>query len=124
MEGKCEFCAKRAMCGKPIGHLFGFCNTDFVPAGANDRDVKRTTFEVRQIDAWRDVEDTWTWNTSYLIGTFRTGAKDERRAFYNYLRRQGIAFHRGRVMIEDSYDDVYTIVDRKTGEPLFAAIPC
>lgn len=124
MEGKCEFCAKRATCGKPIGRIWGFCNTDFVPAGANDRDVKRTTFEVRQIDAWRDVEDTWTWNTSYLIGAFRTGAKDERRAFYNYLRRQGIAFYRGRVMIENSYDDVYTIVDRKTGEPLFAAIPC
>jgi len=84
--------------------------------------IKRFTFEVRQIEAWHDPEG-WTWNTSYLIGTFRTGAKDERRAFYNYLRRQGITFYRGRVQIEDD-GSIYEIVDRKTGEPLFAAIPC
>ena len=83
---------------------------------------RKYSFEIRQLDCWCYGGD-WTQNTSYLIGTMETGAKDEKRAFVRYLnRKHGIIFKRNRTRIE--FDgDCYTIVDRKTGEPLFIAIP-
>lgn len=80
-----------------------------------------TTYEVREIDAWM-YDDSWTWNTSFIVGTFTTAAQDTARAFRHYLKTQGVTFRRGTTRTE--YDgDVYEIVDRKTGEPLYAAIP-
>lgn len=80
-------------------------------------------FEVRQIDAWGNAVDGYEWNTSYLVGKFTTHAKSEKRAFCDFLRKNGIVFKVNRTLIE--FDgDVYTIIDRKTKEPLFAAIPC
>ena len=32
MSGNCENCAKKEQCHKDIGIIWGFCNTDFVPA--------------------------------------------------------------------------------------------
>ena len=80
------------------------------------------TYEIREIDALHDGE-CWTWNTSYNLGIMMTSARDERRAFTRYLQqRHGITFKRNRTRI--TWDgDVYEITDRKTGEPLFAAIP-
>ena len=79
------------------------------------------TFEVREIDALRD-DDGWIWNTSYHVGEFTTRAKDGKRAFCAYLKRRGVVFKVNRTLID--YDgDVYEIVDRKTKEPLYAAIP-
>ena len=79
-----------------------------------------TTYEVREIDAWM-YDDSWTYNTSYHLGSFTTTG-DPARAFRRYLKTQGITFVKGRTRTE--YDgDVFEIVDRKTGEPLFAAIP-
>lgn len=85
--------------------------------------MKRFKFEIREIDALNYGEDGWTWNTSYHAGDMETGAKNERRAFTRWLKnRKGITFKANRTLIE--YDgDVYTIIDRKTKEPLFAAIP-
>ena len=80
------------------------------------------TFEVRQIEAWRDCED-WYWNDSYFMGTFSTKAKDEKRAFSAFLRKHGIVFKINRSLIVND-GDILTIIDRKTKEPLFAAIPC
>lgn len=78
-------------------------------------------YEVREIDAWM-YDDSWTWNTSFIVGTFTTAAQDTARAFRHYLKTQGVTFRRGTTRTE--YDgDVYEIVDRKTGEPLYAAIP-
>ena len=79
-------------------------------------------YEIREIDAMHDGE-SWYWNTSYFYGIMNTRAKNVKRAFTAYLRREhGIVFLRNRTRIE--YDgDVYEILDRKTGEPLFAAIP-
>lgn len=87
------------------------------------------TYEVRKIDAlaeYGDHEDpeeepTWIWNTSYNLGEFTT-AGDVPRAFRRALDKLGVSFYRGKTRTE--YDgDVYEIVDRATGEPLFAAIP-
>lgn len=78
------------------------------------------TFEVREIDAWA-YDDGWTWNTSYRLGEFTT-AGDVPRAFRRALGKLGVSFYRGKTRTE--YDgDVYEIIDRKTGAPLFAAIP-
>lgn len=79
-------------------------------------------YEVRQIDAWNSP-DGWTYNDSWHVGEFRTNARNEKRAFTNFLKRHGIVFKKNRTRIE--YDgDIYEIQDRKTREPLFAAIPC
>lgn len=79
-------------------------------------------FEIREVDALMYDYD-WMWNQSFKLGEMETSAKDERRAFTGWLkRRQGISFKANRTLID--YDgDVYTIIDRKTKEPLFAAIP-
>lgn len=78
-------------------------------------------YEVRQVDAYI-YDDCWTYNMTYLIGTFSTFAEDIPRAIRYYLKSQGIAFQPHATRTE--YDgDFYEIVDRKTGEPLFCAIP-
>lgn len=88
------------------------------------------TYEIREVDALAEYDDpddpeeepAWIWNTSYRLGEFTT-AGDPARALRHYLKQHhGITFYRGRTVTE--YDgDVYEIVDRKTGDPLFAAIP-
>lgn len=84
-------------------------------------------YEVRQVDAWAEYDDpdeapAWTYNTTYRIGSFATYAEDIPRAIRYYLKSKGITFNPGRTRTE--YDgDIYEIVDRKTGEPLFCAVP-
>lgn len=85
--------------------------------------MKKYSYDVRQIDAWGNKIDGYEWNTSYFLGTLETSAANEKRAFTRYLKnKHGIVFKKNRTRIE--YDgSVYEIVDRKTGEPLFAMIP-
>lgn len=80
-------------------------------------------YEIRQLDAWGNNEEGYEINTSYLMGTMVTRANNEKQAFTRYLaNRHGITFKRNRTRIE--FDgDCYTIIDRKTKEPLFIAIP-
>lgn len=84
--------------------------------------MSKIKFEVREVDAWK-YDDFWEWNTSYFIGTFTTSAKNEKRAFTNFLRKHGIVFKVNRTLI-DTQDGggIYEIIDRKTKEPLYAAI--
>ena len=81
-------------------------------------------FEIREIDAWNYGEDEgWIWNTSYKLGTMETTAQNEKRAFTQWMKNHaGITFKMNRTLI-DFDGDVYTIIDRKTKEPLFAVIP-
>jgi len=82
---------------------------------------KGTLFEIRQLDCYL-YDNEWTENTSYFIGNMITHAQDEKRAFTAWLKKKGITFKLNRTLIE--YDgDFYTIIDRKTKEPLFMAIP-
>lgn len=86
----------------------------------------KVKFEAREVDAWRepapDGDGTaWTYNASYYIGTFKSAAKDPRRAFTRYLKARGIVFKRNRTRIYDD-GDIIEITDRKTGEPLYCAI--
>lgn len=88
------------------------------------KNTSKIKFEIREIDAWNYGEDEgWIWNTSYHMGVMVTKAKDEKKAFTAWMKHHlGISFKPNRTLIE--YDgDVYTIIDRKTKEPLFAAIP-
>ena len=81
------------------------------------------TYEIRQIDAWNEGEDNgWTWNTSYHIGNFTTNASDHKTAFLHALKKLGIICKRGKCKVEYQ-GDIYELQDRKTSEPLFAAIP-
>lgn len=85
--------------------------------------MEKYKYEIREIDAWGNAFDGYEWNTSYLIGTFETSAKNERKAFTAALKRiAGITFKKNRTIID--YDgSVYEILDRKTKMPLYAAIP-
>lgn len=78
-------------------------------------------FLVRELDSWFNEEEGWWVNNCYNIGEFKTKAKNERKAFTAFLRRNGIIFKKNRTRIEFDGDN-YTIVDRKTGEPLYDAI--
>ena len=77
-------------------------------------------FEIREIDAWY-YDDSWHWNSSYNVGIMTTNAKDVKRAFIRFLKKHGISFKLNRTIIEDQFD-VIEILDRKTKEPLYAAI--
>ena len=87
------------------------------------KNTKGCSFEIRQLDAWGNAEEGYEINTSYHMGEMITKAQDERRAFTAWMKRHlGISFKPNRTLIE--YDgDCYTIIDRKTKEPLFIAIP-
>ena len=39
------------------------------------------TYEIRQIDAWTEEGNGWTWNTSYYMGDFATSASDHKKPF-------------------------------------------
>lgn len=86
--------------------------------------MKKFKFEIREIKAWNyGEEEGWIWNTSYHMGDMVTSAKNEKRAFTSWMKNHaGITFKPNRTLIE--YDgDCYTIIDRKTKQPLFIAIP-
>lgn len=78
-------------------------------------------YAVYQVDAWK-YDDDWSVNDSFFVGDFLTSAKDHKRAFIDYLRRRGISFKLNRTLIEDD-GSCFTVVDRKTKEPLFIAAP-
>ena len=78
-------------------------------------------YTIRQVDAWADGEDGWTYNQTWTCGEMETEAQDVRRAFTAFLRKHGIVFRKGCTLIDFDGDN-YTIVDRKTREPLFDCI--
>ena len=89
---------------------------------------KKFKFEIREIDAWTepgpddDGRPAWTWNTSYYIGDMETAAAKPQRALAAWLKKRGIVCYPARVRYHDD-GDIIEIQDRKTGEPLIAAIP-
>ena len=85
--------------------------------------TNKASFEIRQLDAWGNADEGYEINESWHMGEMVTIAKDEKRAFCAWMKNHlGIRFKNNRTLIE--YDgDCYTIIDRKTKEPLFIAIP-
>ena len=90
--------------------------------------VKKFRYEIRQIEAWAEpCEDdsesvSWTWNTSYLLSTFSSKADNLERIFRYQLHKLGISLVTGKTKIVWG-GSIYEIIDKKTGEPLFAMIP-
>ena len=78
-------------------------------------------FEIRQIDAWF-YDDCWNYNETFRIGEFTTKAENVKRAFCRALHGLGVVFYRGRAVVVDE-GDLLEIQNRKSGEPLFVAIP-
>ena len=83
--------------------------------------MEKTIFEVRQIDAWI-YDNEWNYNKTFKLFNFKTSAKNEKRAFLNALKNHGIKFYRGKIQVT-SDGSVYELINRKTKEPLFCAIP-
>ena len=81
----------------------------------------KNKFLIRQVEAWYNECDGWTYNQTWNIGEMITRAKDEKRAFTNYLKKQGIVFKSNRTLIDFDGNN-YTIIDRKTKEPYFDAV--
>lgn len=84
------------------------------------------TLRILSIDAWREPEGGWRWNAWYYAGTMRRdvfeAVVDSPRKLFRWFRDEGLLSDasKGRVACED--DDGYNvvIVNRATGEPLFA----
>lgn len=79
-------------------------------------------FEIRKIDALNIDGEGWKCNSMYPIGTFKTDATDQKRAFLYALHKVGIVCKRGK-MVVISKGNTYEVQNRRTGEPLFIAIP-
>ena len=77
-------------------------------------------FEVIQIDAWQDTDETFYYNNTFSLGTYRTRGTNY-YGFHKFLKSKGIEFKKGTVLFIDDIDRI-EIQDRKTGKPLFAAI--
>ena len=82
--------------------------------------MKKNVFLIRQVEAWASPEG-WDYNNVFVIGELSTSAKNERKAITTYLRKRGIVFKKNRTLIEFDGDN-YTIIDRKTKEPIFDAV--
>ncbi len=84
---------------------------------------KKCHFEIRQVEAWNDPEGGWVWNDSYRLGEFSVlDGANEKRAFLKALHKLGIKLARGAYVVVCD-NDIYEVQDRKTGEPILAAIP-
>lgn len=79
-------------------------------------------YEIRQVDAWTDPDGGWTYNETWRLGEMETTG-DPRRAFPRWLAKKGIVFKHARTRIETPDGSLYEILDRKTLEPLFCAVP-
>ena len=93
----------------------------YIAEGAPTMKADATRYEIRQVDAIA-YDDGWNYNETWNIGTFATAAADVPRAFRRALENLGVLFvpHKTATVYDG---DVYEIVDRKTGETLFCAIP-
>ena len=80
----------------------------------------KTTYEIRQIDAW--LAGSWYWNDSWHIGEFKTSSQNINQPFMKALKKLGITFQKGNIYVAYVCDSV-EVRNRKTDEPYFAAIP-
>ena len=79
-------------------------------------------YELRQIDAWAEGENGWYYNQTWKLAEYETEAQDEKRAFLRQLHKLGISCKRGKCKVV-SDGSLLELIDRKTEEPLFCAVP-
>lgn len=80
----------------------------------------RDRFELRTVDAWAEPDGGWVWNESRHVGYLDTFSRNVRRAFRRAVRRLGWDYGRSYAVQYDG--DVYELVDRKSGKPVFACL--
>lgn len=87
------------------------------------QEQKKCRFEIRQVESWKDEEGGWVWNDSYALGEFSVlDYANEKRAFLTTLHKLGVKLTQGAYVVVCE-NGIYEVQNRKTGEPLFAAIP-
>ena len=78
-------------------------------------------YEIRQIDAWNEGDNYWTWNESFHICNFSSSANNISRAFMRKIHALGIAFS---VPVKVVFDgDIWEVQRRDNDMPIFALIP-
>lgn len=110
-----DYRAKRATTESRTAKSFGLTDR-------RDQEPTGDRYEVHQISAMMQEDESWYYNETWKMFEYTTTAADRARAFRRALARFGISFIKGRTRTE-SDGDVLEIVDRKTGEPLFCAYP-
>lgn len=78
-------------------------------------------YDLRQVEAWADIEG-WTYNQTWKLAEFETAAKEHKTAFLRALHKIGVSCKRGKCKVV-SDGSIYELIDRKTLEPLFCAVP-
>jgi hypothetical protein len=79
------------------------------------------TFPVLSIDAWGNLEDGYTWNQWFNVGTIDLDLDGEDRQIIQAMVAAGYLTQQG-LDVCDVEDDDYNIVivDKETREPVFA----
>jgi hypothetical protein len=77
--------------------------------------------EIHRIEARREEDGSWTWDSSQYCGAFHTRSYDVRRAIKRALAGMGIKLGGSRICVtfDGSRFEVCLIA---TGEPLYTAI--
>lgn len=78
-------------------------------------------FEVHRVDARQADDGSWAWDSSQIIGVFRTSSYDVRRAIKRALADMGVTFGRTHTRITCD-GDRYVVRVMTTGEPLYIAV--
>jgi hypothetical protein len=88
--------------------------------------INKTTHEyiILSIDAWKDVEGRWTWNSWYNVGeTVVLPIWATNRQIIKAIRDLGFlrSDSNGKIIVDDDGYN-YILCDRKTLEPLYAIV--
>lgn len=79
-------------------------------------------YELGYVDAYEDEESCWCWNESIRLSDFTVvSTTNIPRKFVRELHKLGVYFVPNRILVYDD-GDLLEIVDRKTKQPLFAAL--
>lgn len=81
-----------------------------------------TVFELLGVEAWA-YYDEWTYNQTWTIGRYTCRGKDEKRAFLRALKKHNAYYKARSCRVDETPDWSLELVVKKTGEPLFTAIP-
>lgn len=79
---------------------------------------QKYAWELRQVDAWGNREDGYTWNESFHIKNVKISSGRERNCLMQNIRK---GYRRQYKVVYDG--SVYELQLRKTDEPIFALLP-
>lgn len=77
------------------------------------------TYELRQIDAWGNAEEGWTYNNSFHTKTVRVEDGQEEEFLLDIMTLEA----RENYMVNTDFDGTFELCNGLTGEPLFGLFP-